>query len=251
MKYALLIGINYISLSSGQLNGCINDVNKMKHILINKYNYKSKNIKMLTDHHHEKPTFHNILKELEILMDKAKFCSEVFFHYSGHGSFIPDQSNDENDQQDECLIPLDYSTNGFITDDMIHKLFVEKLVPSCNAIIVIDACHSATCFDLPYKYDKNNGEWEKINENVVPNKNIIMLSGCKDNDVSSDAFLGGEYKGALSYALTSVLEENNFKLSWKNVLNDIHTLLEKKHFTQKPQLSTSQPFDLEKSFIFF
>ncbi len=251
MKYALLIGINYLSLPSGKLNGCINDVNKMKHVLITKFGYQPKHIKMLTDHHHEQPTYHNIMKELYILLDKAKFCSEVFFHYSGHGSYIPDRDHEEEDQQDECLIPLDYHKNGFITDDMIRKLFVEKLTPSCHATIIVDACHSATCFDLPYKFNKAENKWDNINEHDVPNKQIIMLSGCKDFQTSSDAYLNGEFKGAMTFALTSVLEHYNYKISWKDLLHKMHQLLEEKHFTQKPQLSTSEPFELEKSFIFF
>lgn len=249
MKYALLIGINYTSLQSGQLNGCINDVNKMKHILTTKYGYESKNIKMLTDHHFQKPTYHNILQELDVLLEKAKFCSEIFFHYSGHGSYIPDKNSDEIDNRDECLIPLDYQKNGVLTDDMIYSKFIEKLIPTCSATIIVDACHSGTCFDLPFIYNKDTQEWEKINDNNTFNKKIIMLSGCTDIQTSSDAYLNGEYKGAMTYALTSVLEENNYNISWNDLLNKMHNLLKNKHFTQKPQLSTSCIFDVKNTFF--
>lgn len=251
MKYALLIGINYTSLSSGSLNGCINDVNKMKHILINKFGYEAKNIKMLTDDHYEKPTFQNIINEINILLEKSKVCSDIFFHYSGHGSYIPDENGDELDKKDECLVPLDYQKNGFITDDLIKQIFLEKLTSTCNATIIVDACHSATCFDLPFKYNKEKQEWEKINNNNIPNKNIMMISGCKDNETSSDAYLNGEFKGAMTYALTTVLERNNYNISWKQLLDEMLRLLNEKKFKQMPQLSTSEPHDLEKSFIFF
>lgn len=250
MKYALLVGINYLSLPSGQLNGCINDVNKMKHILINKYGYQDKNIKMLTDHHFDKPTYTNIMNELNNLLEKAKFCNEIMFHYSGHGSYITDDNCDEDDKKDECLVPLDYEQNGFITDDIIKQIFVDKLVSTCNATIIIDACHSGTCFDLPFKWNKQTEQWETQNNTNVSNKNIIMLSGCKDSQTSSDAYLNGEYKGAMTFALTSVLEHNNYKISWKILLTEMHKLLEQKHFSQKPQLTSSSEFDLEKSFFF-
>lgn len=249
MKYALLIGINYISLSSNQLNGCINDVNKMKHMLITKYGYQKENIKMLTDHHHEKPTFQNIMNQLNILLDKSKMCSDIVFHYSGHGSYIPD--NDEEDKQDECLVPLDFHENGFITDDLIKQLFVNHLTPTCNATIIIDACHSGTCFDLPFKYNKEEEKWDKTNELDVSNKNIIMLSGCKDDSFSSDAYLNGEFKGAMTFALTSVLDHYNYKITWKDLLYKIHELLESKGFTQKPQLSTSEEFDINNKYVCF
>lgn len=251
MKYALLVGINYASLPSGQLNGCINDVNKMKHILTTKFGYKKDNIKMLTDHHHEKPTFHNIMNELNNLLDKAKFSSDIFFHYSGHGSYIPDQNGDEIDSRDECLVPLDYRQNGFITDDMIRQLFVEKLTNSCNATIIIDACHSGTCFDLPFKYNKNQEQWERMNNVIIPNNKIVMISGCTDQQTSADAYLNGEFKGAMTFALTSVLDHYNFRITWKDLLNQMHKLLADKNFTQKPELSSSEEFELQNKFVCF
>ncbi len=251
MKYALLIGINYLS-SSNQLNGCINDVNKIKHLLTTKYGYSKNNIKMLTDHHHEKPTFHNIQNQLQILLEKSKFCSEILFHYSGHGSFIAETNDnaDEIDKRDECLVPIDFQDHGVITDDFIKQLFVNHLTPSCKATIIIDACHSGTCFDLPFIFNKEREEWEKIND-LVPNKNIIMLSGCKDEQTSSDAYLNGEFRGALTFALISILDTFNYKITWKDLLYHIQDLLKQKHFTQKPQLSTSDIFELDKKYVCF
>lgn len=250
MKYALLVGINYYSTAS-QLNGCINDVNRMKQILQRKFGYKKENIKILTDHHNEKPTFENIINQLNILLENSKLSSDILFHYSGHGSYIEDKNSDEIDSRDECLVPLDYQEKGFITDDMIRQLFVEKLPNSCNATIIIDACHSGTCFDLPFKYNKIQEQWERMNNISVPNIKITMLSGCTDIQTSSDAYLNGEYKGAMTFALTSVLEHYNFRITWKDLLNQIHILLDEKHFTQKPELSSSEEFSLAEKNVCF
>lgn len=249
MKYALLIGINYES-TSGQLNGCINDVNNIKHILSTKLGYQTKNIKMLTDHHYEKPTKHNILKEINFLLEKARICSEIFFHYSGHGSYITDTNNDESDGRDECLVPLDYNQSGMISDDMLYDLFISKLPGNCHTTIIIDACHSGTCMDLPYQYNQDTDKWDKCNNFTVNNKNIIMLSGCQDHDVSSDAYLNGDFKGAMTFALTSVLDQYNYKISWKDLICNIHKLLAKKHFKQRPQISASQELSLDTIFFY-
>jgi hypothetical protein len=248
MKYALLIGINYSSLSSGQLNGCINDVTNMRQILIRNYGYRSRNIKMLTDDTYQKPTYQNIIQELSVLLQKAKQCTEIFLHYSGHGSYIPDENGDETDRKDECLIPLDYQQKGFLTDDMIYNMFLSKLSPYCKATIVIDACHSATSFDLPFKYNKDTNVWENMNQHNIQNKNIVMISGCRDDQTSSDAYLNGSYNGAMTFALASVLDKNSYKLSWKQLMEQMCIFLETNNFEQKPQLSTSNQFNLESVF---
>ncbi len=250
MKCALLVGINYYSTDS-QLNGCINDVKKMKQLLLKQYGYKNENIIMLTDETTLKPTFQNIMNQLIVLLKKAKICSDIFFHYSGHGSYIRDTNGDEIDSRDECLVPLDYQQKGFITDDLIRQLFIQKLVHSCNATIIIDACHSGTCFDLPFKYNKEQEVWERMHNVIVPNSKIKMISGCTDLQTSSDAYINGEYKGAMTFSLTSVLEQCNFSITWKDLLNKMHLVLVQKNFSQKPELSSSQEFQVAEANVSF
>jgi hypothetical protein len=244
MKYALLIGINYSSHSTGQLNGCINDVINIRQMLIRNFGYRNRDIKMLTDDTYHKPTTQNILHEISILIQKSKQCSDIFFHYSGHGSYIIDQNNDESDKRDECLIPLDYEKNGSITDDMIYNLFIKNLSPNCHATILIDACHSGSCFDLSCMYNQDINNWEKINDNNIENKNIIMISGCKDEETSSDAYLQGAYNGALTNGITNTLTKYNYKISWKQLIDELNEFLKSNKFLQKPQLSSSNTFDL-------
>merc|ERR1712196_546887 len=105
-KLALLIGINY--------KGTENVVN-VKKLLINKFNYDPENIMMLTDETEKKPTANNILYNIYQLLIKThrnKNINEVWFHYSGHGYYTRDHDNDEIDNEDECIVPLDYKKNG-------------------------------------------------------------------------------------------------------------------------------------------
>ena len=53
--------------------------------------------------------------------------SEVWIHYSGHGSHIKDMDGDEEDGFDEVLVPLDYDKNGVISDDFINKYFISRI----------------------------------------------------------------------------------------------------------------------------
>ena len=48
-KKSLLVGINYTTLSSGNLRGCINDVNNMKDYIVQHQGYSTSNMKILVD----------------------------------------------------------------------------------------------------------------------------------------------------------------------------------------------------------
>jgi len=118
-KKALLVGINYTSIPGITLKGCINDVVNMSHLLVDAFDYESANITVLRDDNNNKslyPTRNNILNYLNNLVNQSGNLSEIWFHYSGHGSQVRDLNGDEADGLDEIIVPVDYRNNGFITD---------------------------------------------------------------------------------------------------------------------------------------
>jgi metacaspase-1 len=62
MNVALLIGINYSRNASSKLNGCVNDIDNIKEVLIKHYGYESSNIIVLRyDNPSKMPTRNSIL----------------------------------------------------------------------------------------------------------------------------------------------------------------------------------------------
>src|SRR5690242_11993178 len=104
IKYALLVGINYKG-SQNELSGCINDVTDMRAALIQYFGYAPEHITLISDDTDIKPTRANILAQLALLCSHAD-ASQVFFHYSGHGSYVRDTNHDESDGRDECICPV-------------------------------------------------------------------------------------------------------------------------------------------------
>ena len=51
----------------------------------------------------------------------------LFLHYSGHGSQVRDRSGDEDDNQDEVIMPVDFESAGVISDDVLKALISKKL----------------------------------------------------------------------------------------------------------------------------
>jgi metacaspase-1 len=81
MKLGLLIGINYTSVPECTLQGCINDINNMKQVLISQYGYDPSNICMLRDDDKTKmPTRAAMLAELSkiVIASKSTLCTEVW-----------------------------------------------------------------------------------------------------------------------------------------------------------------------------
>jgi hypothetical protein len=241
-KIALLIGINYHG-TSAELSGCINDINNVKKVLMKVYNYKEENIDCLTDDTTTKPTKGNIIAKFNELIYRSnnENVSEIWIHYSGHGSYMKDNNGDEKDQQDECLVPLDYNKSGLIRDDVVNKT-LDGISKDVHVIAVVDACHSETMFDLPYKYISGTKHVIENTDNKIIS-NCIMISGCKDNQTSADAYNinnSREFSGAMTTALLATLKKYRYTVPCWVLLRDMRKFLSLRKFTQIPQITCSE-----------
>ena len=149
-KKALLIGINYLDSPGNILNGCINDVINMRNMLIDAYGYDSTNITVLREDTVNKPTRTNIINNLTSIIAQSSKLTEIWIHYSGHGSQINDANRDETDNLDEIIVPLDYAENGVITDDIIFNIIKNS---KCPTILIFDSCNSGTICDLMWNFN--------------------------------------------------------------------------------------------------
>jgi hypothetical protein len=246
VKYALLIGINYRK-TEAELNGCINDVHKMRSLLINSFGYSKEDIVLLTEDNKPnlQPTALNIMNQLGSLIMKAysNKASEIWVHYSGHGSYIKDNSGDEADGQDEVLVPLDYKKAGYITDDLIHN-YMEYLPEETRVFCLFDCCHSGTIMDLKYRYMgadiEGNCNYNIENKNSKVKGNVIMISGCQDNQVSMDALIGNNWAGAMTSAFIDALERCKFNITFYHLLELMKKYLKRNGYKQLPQLCCSK-----------
>lgn len=204
-KRALLVGINYIGTENA-LNGCINDIENMRDILKTEYGYKDADIMLISDMTDIKPTRNNIIKELlNLILSDA---TDLYFHYSGHGSQVKDVNGDEVDKKDECLVPIDYEKNGMILDDELKGL-LQCLNVDKKLTIILDCCHSGTGVDLAYNVYERAGKLALLSDPSSKTNNtrgkVLCISGCMDNQTSADGFEAGEYQGALTYSLIEAI----------------------------------------------
>jgi hypothetical protein len=245
MKKALLIGINYSSIPSVRLNGCINDIVNIKNVLIDAYDYDPANITMLRDDinvNSMRPTRDNLISNLRNIVAQSNTLSEIWIHYSGHGSQIRDLNGDEgNGGQDSILVPSDYQTKGFITDDDILAI-IRNI--KCRAILVFDCCHSGTICDLPWSFEYNSPlsySRKKNNNIVISNPNIFMFSGCRDTQSSFDTYSNESTLsvGAFTNAFITCLRNNRHNVQFLNLFRDVCIVLTNGGYAQNPTFSSS------------
>lgn len=244
MKLALLVGINYTSTPESALQGCINDIKNMSAILISQYGYDASNITMLRDDDPTKmPTYTAIMDALTkiVIASKSKLCTEVWIHFSGHGTLVLDTNGDEKSGYDSAIVPVDYKTAGLIIDDMIFQIISQI---TCPAIILMDSCHSGSVCDLEWTFEYLNGTRfnrtrNSENKRMIQNQNIVMLSGCKDSGTSADIYdpEDKQPEGAFTDAFLRALKRNLYKGPIWVVYRDICIGLKNSGYTQKPMLS--------------
>jgi len=244
-KKALLVGINYTGTEAA-LNGCINDVKNVQQLLISKFGYKEADITVMTDETELHPTRNNILAYfLDLLLSDN---SDLYFHYSGHGSQIKDDNGDEKDVSDEALVPLDYLEAGLITDDELRGL-LQCLKASCKLTIVLDCCHSGTGIDLAYNLYERMGKNYLLADSTNKMNNtrgqVVCISGCMDSQTSADAYISAQYQGALTNSFINAMNTiTGRSRTYNNIYNTIKTGLRAGKYTQIPCLSSGTLVDI-------
>jgi len=229
-KKALLIGINYLD-TRYKLNGCFNDVQNWNDYLVKKGYH---DIIIMTDEQKNKdtalyPSSNNIEDNLRKFIPSSIKGDTLVFAYSGHGGGLPDYSGDEIDFQDECIYGCDIKP---IIDDKIREIL--SLLPDGVSLrIFLDCCNSGSGCDLPYRYNRNI----IFTEAKPLNKDIISISGCRDDQTSADAYIGFKFQGALTHTLLNKLKSS--VKNWKSLIDSLQYSLKTSGYTQVPQLSYS------------
>jgi metacaspase-1 len=262
MKKALLVGINKYEMPGCDLEGCVNDVTNVRDILLKYFGFAQGNVRLVVD---GRATKKNILSRLAWLVDKAKKGDCLLFHYSGHGSQIADRDGDEvKDKLDEIICPHDMDWDGtFITDDDLAKAF--RAVPAgVNLEVLLDACHSGTgtrelaaiaglprelAFrprflqppaDIACRADEEMAVRKLLRATTGENPaGHVLFAGCRDNQTSADAYIGGSYNGAFTYYFCKHLRDAQGGVARAELIRRVRASLKFNGFSQVPQLEAS------------
>jgi len=263
-KRALLVGINRYQIDGADLRGCVNDVKDLSAALVEFYGFSKKDITVLTDGAATKKAMEAGIKAL---VRDSKKGDVALLHYSGHGSNVPDDNDDEADGRDEILCPTDLDWKDPLRDDWLRSTF-DGLRGGVSFTVIMDCCHSGTNTreflppDAPVKQRYLPSPWglvaaesgrslprkvlselrksppaaRKVRDIVNADLPELLITGCRDTQTSADAFINGRYNGALTYGLVNAIRTAKGKLTYQDLHDRIVAVLKQKKFDQVPQL---------------
>jgi metacaspase-1 len=275
-KKAVLVGVNRYRVPGADLRGCVPDVKNMSRLIQDQYGFEAGDITMLTDFDATKKAMEEAITKL---VGDAKKGDVLLLHFSGHGSNVPDDNNEEDDNRDEILCPTDLDWYDPFRDDWLRHVF-DGLKAGVSLTMISDSCHSGTVTRaieppdaevieryLPSPWDlatvesgreltggtrgtlhKAPAEKRTARDIVPVDIPEVLISGCRADQTSADAHISGGYAGALTYHLVEALEEAKTPLSYRELHDQTCDKLKRGRYEQVPQLEGSEA-RLEQPFL--
>jgi hypothetical protein len=238
---ALSIGLNSVNPKhyggwSGELNACEADAADVADIA------KAKGFKVKTLL--TKAATRSKVRQAMVKAAGSLKAGDIFLlFYSGHGGQVPDMNNDEDDYQDETWCLYD----GELIDDEIYAL-LGRFAKGVRIFSMSDSCHSGTVTKAAFyqgtmgaraasidpnpprlkfmppdvalrTYRLNRNFYDKILKDPKLGKavddvkaSVLLISGCQDNQYSSD----GTFNGLFTGTLLAVWNHGHFKRSYSS-----------------------------------
>lgn len=223
---SLHIGLNAVSPQhyggwAGELNACEADAEDMADIAKQK-GFSS--TVLLT----KKGTRNQVLAAIDQAAKDLIAGDMLFLTYSGHGGQLPDKNSDEADAEDETWCLFD----GEVVDDELYTKWA-AFAAGVRILVLSDSCHSGTVTKFAFyqgggraglrptereqpkyrvmppevalrTYKNNRAFYDPILENkdlaeakARVKASVLLISGCQDNQFSSDGTFNGLFTGTL------------------------------------------------------
>ena len=256
-KKAVCTGINNYVGTQNDLQGCVNDAREWSKLLNEVYGFK---VTMLLD---EQVTYEAFTESLGNMIADSRAGENLVGTYSGHGTNVPDQNEDEEDGRDEALVLYD----AFLIDDSIREMF-QNLHPEATLTFISDSCHSGS---VTRAFLSAVGGEEAVRPRFLPPQddlyllgvrgtNVksrifypetgmkeILIAGCLPTEYSYDAYIGGKYRGAMSYYAVNILRKQP-AITYENFYAKLREILPSSAYPQTSQLESSD--DNKKKIMF-
>ncbi|MCP5233071.1 MAG: caspase family protein [Zoogloeaceae bacterium] len=254
-KRALCIGINDYPGTDSDLSGCVNDAEDWAAML----GARGFEVSKLIDSEATKAAMVTAIRDL---VGGAKKGDSVVVTYSGHGTWVPDDSGDEPDGRDEALCPYDIGAGNALLDDEIHELFSARAA-GVRVLLISDSCHSGSVTrgseedldpGMPRARFLPPEAW--MPRNQLPRSLLarplglfsgftrsggdLLLAGCLDTEYSWDTRFGGRPNGAFTYYALKSLKTLPEGASYAQWFKTIRDYLPSTKLPQNPQLFGSR-----------
>lgn len=263
--YALLIGIDhYLAPSVPPLRGCVNDVQGVYALFVNRLGVPAENIKLLIN---EQATRANIIHAWrEQFGTRAGAGDYLFFQFSGHGSQASSADPAELDGFDETLVAYDSRDPGHydILDKELAHLIWEVEQKPVRLTLLLDCCHSGSgtraggnnrplvrqCErDLRQRPSgmllapmneaestiTTSGHWLPA---ATAASQHVLVAACRDEELANEYQSPevGQWHGAVTYFFLQTMQQYRPGLTWAALYDLIYAQVRATYPAQSPQL---------------
>lgn len=271
--HVLLIGIDAYD-GGGSLNGCVNDVDAIQRILLNRVGVPPKLIKRLvsprtgTEHEtsipSEVPTLLNIRAELARLgSEQIAPTDRVFIYYSGHGTQLTLWDAEGHRFPREALLPKD-KVRGLETlflPDWELNAAMARICSRCHSMtVILDCCSSAGAtreigldtgtprfWPTPDNLTAEKVSWADsgacgVAENLLKfSDKCQVIAACQANEKAKEDTGDGKTMGHLTRALCKhllAIDKSELpELRWGRIWRQVEADVVQRNSQQRPWIS--------------
>lgn len=218
-KRAVLVGVADFA-NARDLNGTLNDVDAMHALLVNRFDFRPGDIRVLKD---EEASYAAIKRTIsQDLVRETQPGDIVVVYVSSHGSRAPDApGGDEADRWDETILSQDARTPGVydITDDEFGRWLGRIAARTNNLTVILDTCHSGTgARATTSRYEEPDARLappqgaaapatrDSVDTDLMRASNYVLISGSRAEEVSNEDYIDGSVRGALTHFFIKAVE---------------------------------------------
>jgi pimeloyl-ACP methyl ester carboxylesterase len=268
--YALLVGINDYPAGVAKLAGCINDVDNVDNLLLDRFDKSDLAIEVLKD---SDATRENVIERFRSHLGRAKDGDVALFHYCGHGArwyAAPEFQEFYTNGLDEGLVCVDSRLQGGfdLADKELAALLAELSRNDPHIAVVLDCCHSgsgtrgadefrglqarvtdtvATPRPLDSYLDGYYAGLRRRGEPMsIPASRHILLAAC---DRSQTAKETRDRSGVFTSTLVEVLDKSGGDLTYADLFVRCRAAVRTRADDQTPQFEALGRFNAQAGFL--
>ena len=246
-KNGILIGMNYVD-TEYKVFGSLNNSIALKDKLMK--THKFNDIELFTDNTDNKPTKEDILQKFKKILINSNNNDFIFVFYSGLSFYFKKNNENTEDYKEENII-FNLHSSDHILNTEIKKLIENYLKADVTLFILLDACYNKNILDLNYQYLGDNVAYNNYIENktnaLETEGNIILINGFFDESNLNNN--NNIVPGALTWSFLQTLS-TNYNPTWRDVLINMHKLLEQSEYSVIPQFYTNTILNMDSKINF-
>ncbi len=261
-KLALLVGIDEYPDPIGNLRGCVEDVDLAAALLERRFGFAREGIVVLRN---QDATHENIVRAFdEWLIQRATPETQVLIWFSGHGSRVPDEDDEEElGGMDNTFLAWDSRTEHKgeydLVDDEFRSLLAALTDVTSQVTVITDSCHSGTLM-------RGGAQERPLTRSIPPGENpvdpaliadfwpaqvapfdaggaepdlsrYVHLAACSPSQLAFEHRYEDEdgerrYQGALSFFLLDAMGRCEPTISWRRLSEAVRVRLNSRYHSQ-------------------